>query len=62
MKPCPRCDAVTKVYGQDAAGSGIVRYRQCQNRDCGYKFKTFQTPEEIIREDHVQRAEQQGGR
>ena len=61
MKLCPRCDAASKVYGQDADGDGIVRYRRCQNPDCGHKFKTFQTPEQVIVEDNLQRAEKVAG-
>ena len=62
MKLCPRCDAASKVYGQDADGDGIVRYRRCQNPDCGHKFKTFQTAEQVITEDNLQRAEKDSGR
>lgn len=64
MRTCPKCDAATRVYGQDPAGPTdlIVRYRKCLNRECGHKFKTTQPPEDVIIEDHVQHVESHAGK
>lgn len=64
MRTCPRCDAASRVYGQDPAGPTdlIIRYRRCLNPDCRHKFKTTQPPEEAVTEDHFQHAESLAGK
>lgn len=62
MKPCPLCDAATKVNGTKNVEGTIVRYRRCLNPECKHGFKTTQTQEEYIVENFIPPADSQGGR
>lgn len=54
MINCPRCNAAT--YSNGTQGGGIiVRHRVCRNPACGHRFKTTQTPEEVILEKTFER-------
>lgn len=62
MKPCPRCDAATKVNGTKTIGDTIVRHRVCLNPECGVTFKTTQSMEQCVLEDFIPPADARAGK
>lgn len=59
---CPRCGSKTHVNGTIRVDVCIVRYRQCQNMDCNYAFKTTATPEVMLEDGAFPRAERNDGK
>lgn len=53
MRLCPRCNAATRVNGTDSGADIVIRYRRCLNPECGYRFKTVSSAEEILIKDHL---------